>query len=285
MIPETLPLVFIIAIDRLKVAAGIAASQEKVLPFILADGRSSGGEKIDHSAAITYGYEFLEKFVQLPFRLPRMRAHNVAPFVEALVGKATTVSNAATSNSSTMPVLEDIVATDSLLVKQVLSRVAPVLGHNPRRLKQFLNLFRLRHYVLDSIGWRQSGAPTLSQLGKIVALEVRWPRLIEAVLRRPSLLVQLEKAAANGSTEASANSQASGSEGAAVDAWLRDELLSAFLAEGAESDRIGGLDLGAILGAALINADAELTATQRQTATGHMLIRRADGSTEERQFT
>ena len=51
--------------------------------------------------------------------------------------------------------------------------VAPALESNPRRLKQFVNLFRLRAYIAGEIGaFDEVGGRTLTlpQLGKFVAI-------------------------------------------------------------------------------------------------------------------
>ncbi|MEO8903555.1 MAG: P-loop NTPase fold protein [Polyangiaceae bacterium] len=284
MIPDGLPLVFIIAIDRLKVAAGIAAGQEKLLPFILEDRAQSNGAPIDRGAAIAYGYEFLEKFVQLPFRLPRMGPQNVARFIASLVGKAEAPPTASAGTAPNSAPLRDV-ATDSPLVSGVLSDVAPLLNFNPRRLKQFLNLFRLRHYVLESTGRLRTGEPTLAQLGKVVALEIRWPRLVEDILRRPSLLQALERAATDsgpvGASETLVDALATRPTRPTPDVhWMGDELLLNFLRSGSEADRIGALDLGAILGAAPNALELEKSAYAVQTATVTMVVNRADGSVE-----
>jgi hypothetical protein len=87
---------------------------------------------------------------------------------------------------------------DGQLLRDILKMVAPALGFSPRRLKHFLSLFRLRHYVLQSIGVLGEGSSsslTLPQLGKISAIEIRWPRLIDALEQRATALQELDKVA------------------------------------------------------------------------------------------
>ncbi len=78
-----------------------------------------------------------------------------------------------------------------------MEMVAPALGNNPRRLKQFLNLFRLRHYIAQRTGQLRAAEQglglTLPQLGKIVAVELRWPQLLDKLLRNPTEIVSLYK--------------------------------------------------------------------------------------------
>jgi len=66
--------------------------------------------------------------------------------------------------------------------------------------------------------------------------------------------------------------------------WLGDEHVGAFLRERGGAARIGGLDLGAILGAAPLNVDVASTVAQQQSATVSAVIRRG-GSTEGRDLT
>ncbi len=60
--------------DRAKVAAGIAQKHKELLPFLYAGELGQiPKEKRDaalNSLGLRYGYEFIEKFIQVPFRLP-----------------------------------------------------------------------------------------------------------------------------------------------------------------------------------------------------------------------
>ncbi|MFM7438264.1 MAG: formylglycine-generating enzyme family protein, partial [Snowella sp.] len=74
---------------------------------------------------------------------------------------------------------------------------------NPRRLKQFVNLFRLRAYIASDTGLFDeiydtsndavTNAPlTLEQLGKFTAISLKWPLLITDLENHPNLLANLE---------------------------------------------------------------------------------------------
>lgn len=58
MISDDSKVYFILGMDRKVISAGLAAKNEKVLRFLDVDG-------------LEYGYEFIEKFIQLPFKVPR----------------------------------------------------------------------------------------------------------------------------------------------------------------------------------------------------------------------
>lgn len=285
MVPDTLPIVFLVAIDRRKVAAGIAVAHEKSMPFVVDERDPSG--KLDHDAAVSYGYDFLEKFFQLPFRLPRTGPNSFRPFVESLTGAALRRPGGAPRQNSaavkrTSRPLQDV-ASDNAEVGEIVLELAPLLGFSPRRAKQFLNLFRLRHYVLQSLSLLGSaGAPSLRQLGRIVALEIAWPRFVETALQRPDVLGELERAAAEKQLP---------TRDARPDLWPwigRDQLV-AFLRGASSEDRIGGLDLGELLGASVTPRATTVlsppTAEQKQDATVLATIRRADGSSEDVDLT
>jgi hypothetical protein len=76
--------------------------------------------------------------------------------------------------------------------------VAPALDDNPRRIKQFFNVFRLKIYIFQSyLAWTadEPGRITLEQLGKIAAIGLRWPHLLGDLNHDPDLLRRLERAA------------------------------------------------------------------------------------------
>ncbi len=77
--------------------------------------------------------------------------------------------------------------------------VAPALDYNPRRIKQFINLFRLRTFIANETGlFDVSEGPfldeslTLEQLGKFIAICLKWPLLIEDLEKNPKILAELQ---------------------------------------------------------------------------------------------
>ena len=77
---------------------------------------------------------------------------------------------------------------DSGTIQAVTLALMPAFENNPRRLKQFLGLYRLRTYIAKQTGLLaipegrpRAEAMTLEQLGKFTALELRsLPLLLEA---------------------------------------------------------------------------------------------------------
>jgi hypothetical protein len=110
--------------------------------------------------------------------------------------------------------------------------VADTLGRNPRRLKQFVNLFRLQAYIVNEIGLFDLGlggtAPiTFEQLGKFVAIGLWWPELLDDFAEEPRLLGKLEELAISGvpgSTDT-------------LKGWLGERRMERFLSYGMQKQR------------------------------------------------
>ena len=71
MISSNPRLIFILGMDREKVAAGIAVKNEKLLPYLAMPDGSGGTNTFSPLPGIEFGYTFIEKFIQVPFLVPR----------------------------------------------------------------------------------------------------------------------------------------------------------------------------------------------------------------------
>jgi formylglycine-generating enzyme required for sulfatase activity len=278
MISPDSQLIFIIGMDREKVAASIAVKHEKLLPYLFslksinAGSQNSANEKspqdtttlesvntADILYGLEYGYEFIEKFIQLPFLVPQPNESELDHFLKSFsepegnfqkdssrLGirpkqifkdfskkyqlyydtwrKSRTETGAETKeiteNREHVPKEEDKkkeinektrleLGTDSPRVRSIAMMVAPALDNNPRRIKQFINLFRLRAFIAKETGLldiiRESSANdllTLEQLGKFVAISLKWPLFIIHLDANRSLMAELQQEALNlGSAE------------------------------------------------------------------------------------
>lgn len=210
--------VFVLAMDREKVAASVAHANADVLPY-LDPGRGPA------EVGLEYGHQYVEKFIQLPFRLPQPGVTEFGRYFEHLTGKGDAAPKPATSQdrlgrlpwrlrrraaaAGSAPagtgerprqverLREGLEGQD---VRDLFTAVAPAMESNPRRLKQFLNLFRLRAYTAAETGLLDGGdgkpALTLPQLAKFVALTVQWPILVDRLDEDPTVLARLEQRAA-----------------------------------------------------------------------------------------
>ncbi len=209
MISDSSQLIFIMGMDREKVAAGLAVKFEKLLAYLApAMAKKPDNQKqIDPVVGLEYGYSFIEKFVQLPFLVPQASGDQVDGFLKELFGsKAVPVNSAAPTTAPTAAgqAAEESVVDDSLMVGEILKMVAPTFEYNPRRLKQFINAFRLKTFIASRTGLFDepsvSGPPfydqlTTFQLGKFVAIGLRWPLLIADLDNHRQLLRGLEQMA------------------------------------------------------------------------------------------
>ncbi len=164
MISENPQLIFILGMDREKVAAGLAVKNEKSLPYLL----SLQPSPVQHSADVRirrgfeYGYEFIEKFVQVPFLVPKpttlqlaqllrnlSQPVSVAPATAGLAetfrlwwyGRQRTTIRETQGFNIRTPQREAIekrrerirlLATeDSETIRAIVLSVAPALGYNP----------------------------------------------------------------------------------------------------------------------------------------------------------
>lgn len=235
-------LIFIIGMDREKVAAGLAVKYEKLFPYLMPERVDENG-KIDPRAGLEYGYSFIEKFIQLPFRVPSPKPANLRDFLAALSGHSAVAAvpamavvgdrsvdvpgrvaplsgeepvlsgipqvppadqDTANSNSAQKQARREqfrlVLRDDSETLRDTALMVAPALENNPRRLKQFVNLFRLRTYIACETGAfdeMDGKSLTLPQMGKFVAISLVWPGLLTDLAESPDLLSLLYQAAFN----------------------------------------------------------------------------------------
>ncbi|WP_394822262.1 P-loop NTPase fold protein [Pendulispora albinea] len=159
LLGQAVPFVYVLGLDRQKVAAAIAAKYDKIAALV-ADPAEKG-------APLAFGHAFLEKLIQLPYRVP-------APTADALPSL----------------VASDEHGSDTSLGAAV-RLVARFLEFNPRRIKQFTNVLSLRVRLLAKMTSELragSRRPTLHALAKVIAIELRQPELIRDIAEDANLL-------------------------------------------------------------------------------------------------
>lgn len=219
------PVVFLLALDREKVAAGVAVKFKELLPFV-GQGLPTESERCVEVGR-DFGYEYLQKFIDVPFRLPAAGPNGIATYIEALAKDADPDHEDSASTSGTNPLLRRSSAasggllndgTDDFHVEKevekdeeeenpsddspssgdtvkkldervsrriknnldlvrAMTAVAPMLDNNPRRLKQYLNLLRLRAYLIEAAKPFGRNDVLVAHLAKTVAIELARPVL------------------------------------------------------------------------------------------------------------
>jgi hypothetical protein len=229
MIANDPQLIFILGMDVDKVAAGIAVKYKEIIPYLGFDANSRNNRSLS-IRAIEYGYNFFEKFVQIRFQIPQPTRSDFKRFLNKISPRKTPPQPKIVNNQQNTARIEapgeEIAATgtlpstteeqrdrienirittgeDSEVVRNIALMVAPALDYNPRRWKQFINVFRLKAYIGASTNLITAHVSennsrrylTLEQLGKFTAISIRWPRLIMDLNTDRQLLKHLQKGA------------------------------------------------------------------------------------------
>ncbi|WP_152040566.1 tetratricopeptide repeat protein [Salinigranum salinum] len=224
MLSDDSRLVFLIGMDRQKVAAAIAAKHREVLSSLDADG--------DDGFDIDYGNRYLEKFIQIPFDVPKTTEADIDEFVRTVAVTHPTADGQAgsghqswiagalgefcrTPTETAAPVSLAVSGCSPDRLVAVTELVARSLDHNPRQLKRFLNLYTLSAILEERMnasrdrstvqsdervvppdsspehGETDPSDPTPEQIGKFAVIPLRWPRLHAEIQRNPGLLPAL----------------------------------------------------------------------------------------------
>jgi formylglycine-generating enzyme required for sulfatase activity len=267
MIADDPSVVFILGMDREKVAASLAVKYENILKYLPSETTEIDPDILARRSSnkgLAYGYTFIEKFVQLPFLVPQPSRSDFERFLTQLA--TSTPSNlppdkssskffqsfwgkfkldftpeknsqkhlpSATSNQTSdlknlsldnpsieseqtekqkaqAAVIKRLEAIqvknfdkDSPTVRNVIMMVAPALDYNPRRIKHFINVFRLKVYIANETGLffeeRDENdnllvpSLTFEQLGKFTAISLKWPLLLSDLENDKQILAKLEK--------------------------------------------------------------------------------------------
>ncbi|AKB61423.1 KAP family P-loop NTPase fold protein [Methanosarcina mazei] len=206
MISDEAKIHFCIGMDRKIISAGLAAKNEQILKHLNIDGP-------EHNIGLEYGYDFIEKFIQLPFKVPSPKSADFLTFLTLLEENESslppsesvdingTSEGLPTDDSSEMNILNDMDCTnDSGISKLIFKMVAPVLDNNPRRIKQFINQFRFQKIIGFKIGLFSYKEGTHSKymwnckkLAKFVAISMKWPDIVSSLSSDPTLLNQLQQ--------------------------------------------------------------------------------------------
>ncbi|MGD1704612.1 GUN4 domain-containing protein [Dapis sp. BLCC M229] len=153
-------------------------------------------EVFDFSASFNDGKEWIEKFKARVFSLKEKEAEKTEADESSFSEQNLESQEADTSSPDLpiFPIIEKDLDRESL--GQVMEIVAPFFDYNPRRLKQYINVLRLRIYIAYySIGvtFAERETITTEQIAKFTAITLRYPRLLLELKNNHQLLAELEK--------------------------------------------------------------------------------------------
>jgi len=208
-------LIFILGLDRKRVAAGMAAKHDELLNVLEEDTAGSPDR-------LSFGYQYLEKFIQIPFLVPEPKEDDIRRLIS---GNSSENESGENIRESWESITEDY---DEKL-DNIVDMVVPALGSNPRQVKRFMNLYQLRAVlaeiegVLDPSG--NSSSPdkiSLEQLAKFVIISIQWPQLVSRIYNDPTAIEKLVR-----STSKKEDVDLSG-----LDPWSSDPELLGLLTHG-----------------------------------------------------
>jgi hypothetical protein len=215
--------VFVIGMDSQAVARSIEAKYKDLKENLDHAGMNEP----------TLGRHFLEKLIQIPFAIPRTDPTQYNTFInknlelagnerysssESVPGFSEAMSQLEAEQrqgktldqaANTVRARTDIPAravmeakveiraksfSDSKEVRQAVSDALPYLGYNPRKVKRFINLFKLQALIANRRKLLDDGTIQLDQLAKWVIISTRWPSIIEGVISDGDLIPRLLQA-------------------------------------------------------------------------------------------
>lgn len=198
MISSDCQIIFIIGLDRERVAAGIAAKHDTLLEHLDDEGESDD--------AIEFGYRYLEKFIQVPFVVPKPKQEDIQKLVRGDILDEN-VTEMGKETNDIVPVWEEISPRFETSLDEIINMASMAFNNNPRQVKRFFNLYRLRVVLaeLEGLLVKPNEEPlgdtiTLFQLAKFVIISVRWPSFITTVANDQTALERISRFA-NGSDE------------------------------------------------------------------------------------
>ncbi len=204
LVADTPNVFFIIGMDREKIAASIAVSNEKIIPLLERVSefnqlrrvgetlpKPDGNDQAKLLSAMEFGYSYLEKFIQVAFNVPTVDPTDPRLLQRLLQQIAPSKTDGTPAGDKPpeppkfqIPVeLKEQLEVGSDEMKEIMGFVGPALDWNPRRIKQFVNVFRLQVLIALSTGRLNvdgvdATVPNIMQIAKIAAISIKWPLLL-----------------------------------------------------------------------------------------------------------
>ena len=209
--------VFIIGMDSMMLSRSIQAKYKEIESYF---------DDTDYPTRIGLGRHFLEKIIQIDFHIPQPDKSHVTDFINAQLGKSLiqqvppVVQQVAESliqaeqragktekeakkvvqdsHPDLPPVIVDA-AAESVQerafeelpeVVQIVNELAPYLNYNPRRIKRFINMYRLQSLIAYQRNILET-VVSLDNLACWVAINMRWPEFINYAMKDTRIISQI----------------------------------------------------------------------------------------------
>jgi hypothetical protein len=204
--------VFVIGMDSHVLASSIQAKYKELQEFF---------RDPDNPGGLSLGHKFLEKIIQIDFRVPTPDPEHVNDFIDISLGRNPALASSPPEANEPQRLLQaeqragksleeakqavqqsnpelakeldeaakEIEARsfdDNDEVQKSVREAAPYLDYNPRKIKRYINLYRLqaliayRREVLEN-------TVSLEILGRWILIALRWPEFFDESLEHPNL--------------------------------------------------------------------------------------------------
>lgn len=208
--------VFIIGMDSSVLSRSIQAKYKEIQPYF---------HNEDYASRIGLGRHFLEKIIQIDFRIPQPDKSHIADFIDYQLGRSLTKEDTPHDQQiaesliqaeqrvgktldearltvqedfpDLQPVIQDAVESVGMRafdehpeVEKAIKDLASYLDYNPRRIKRFINMYRLQAliaYERNILGKYIS----LVNLACWVAIGMRWQEFISYAIKDTRIISQV----------------------------------------------------------------------------------------------
>lgn len=184
---------FVIAADETIVSSAIRSELPQIYDTEISENEDKKDKKATNrlSGAEKVGRYYMEKFIQIPYTLPKLGNSEVTSYITLLFchsllpeesfnivfdcyKKFCKTQKYETFDSSAIPQLEENVYSELIKTTAFVTEFAPIIStalrRNPRLIKRFLNAFELRVRLLEQIDI--SDAETKYALLKLMLIEL-----------------------------------------------------------------------------------------------------------------
>lgn len=79
-------------------------------------------------------------------------------------------------------------------IRDAIQQVPKYIGYNPRKIKKFINIFRLQALIANRRGLLENGVIKLDILAKYIAITMRWPNAYDAINDKKNIFNMLMEA-------------------------------------------------------------------------------------------
>ncbi len=150
--------VFVLGIDPVLVGASIESNYKNIIETI---------KEKDKSVADKFGGNFIEKLIQISFRIPAISSDDVKSYLNAITNIKDFNNYEKSPKRSNLPI-QIVVKNDSTEFIEAVKLRVDLLPPNPRKIKRFVNYFRLMVNIAEKRDLITKGDFYLEELAAIV---------------------------------------------------------------------------------------------------------------------